>query len=182
MFLKRLFFALLLLLPAFFAFAPGWQTQNDQVTKGKLIYKLSNDYVDWPDGLVGLRPNDPIVVKVIGNEELATSLRALYANQRIKDHPVQVKVISSAGEIGICHILFVGSKDANLLMQVLEKTRNRPILTFSDTTGYGQRGILLNFFQDKTNVRFEYNVAAFQRAGLRMSYHLSKYGIPVSTR
>ena len=71
-----------------------------------------------------------------------------------------------------CHLLFIGKTTKNNLQKLFEHLKNKPVLTVSDTKGYGESGVLFNLYLSDNNIRFEINEEAVKNSGLYISYLL----------
>ena len=71
-------------------------------------------------------------------------------------------------------MLFITSGERLRLRAIIERTSRRPILTVGDTDGFARAGVLVNFYLDKTRVRFEVNADAIKVSGLKVSSRLLK--------
>jgi hypothetical protein len=69
-------------------------------------------------------------------------------------------------------MLFIASSAAEILSEILSNTRDKPILTVSDTNGFAAKGVLINFFLAGDKIKFEINEKAVHESGLVMSYRL----------
>jgi hypothetical protein len=56
------------------------------------------------------------------------------------------------------------------------------ILTIGDTKGFGESGVMINFLTKENKVRFEINLAAARRAGLKISSKLLSLATIVYSR
>lgn len=73
-----------------------------------------------------------------------------------------------------CHILFISESNANQIEEILSKLKNRATLTVSDTPGFCERGIMINFFSQGDMLKFEMNPGKLENAGLKVSSQLQK--------
>jgi hypothetical protein len=51
-----------------------------------------------------------------------------------------------------------------------------------DTTGFGEQGVILNFYEEESKVRFQVNLEAAKRSRLRLDSRLLKLATIVSSR
>jgi hypothetical protein len=85
-----------------------------------------------------------------------------------------VKPAPGPADPGACDVLVIEASETGSLPRLLDTLVRQPVLTVGDTEGYGQRGVMVNFYLDQSRVRFEINLAAARRAGLRISSQLLK--------
>lgn len=139
--------------------------------KTTYIYHFTK-YVQWPEPDTSATFN----IVILGDSDIHDSLQELSEISEVAEKKINLKRIQSIEEIEGCHILFISGSVDSLLSQVLEKAREKNILTIGDTEGYARRGIALNFVlveeRTKVELRFEMNIKALDRAGLRVSSQL----------
>jgi hypothetical protein len=58
------------------------------------------------------------------------------------------------------------------LQQILEVSRTAPVLTVGDMDQFAQRGGMINLTTEENRIRFEINVKAIERVGLKASSQL----------
>ncbi len=114
-------------------------------------------------------PEDEFVILVIGNSRYGSALDDIFGKVRVLGKPVRITPIGDVSEIRDCHILIVAQLTGTLAEQVFRQTRGKPILTISDTNGYGGKGSILNLVVMDDYVRFEGNQGALQASGLKIS-------------
>ncbi|MEW6367495.1 MAG: YfiR family protein [Acidobacteriota bacterium] len=147
----------------------------------KAIYVTKmTDFIEWPaEPGPGIKA-EPYVIGVIGKTPVLPFLEEMAGRWRIGGHPVSVRNISQLDEIPGCRILFVAGSEEHRLGEILDKAAGRPILTVGDTKGYGEKGILINFYVESDYLRFEINVRAAHTSTLKFSSKLLKLARIVS--
>ena len=129
-------------------------------------------FIEWPEKTSISDTSKPFVIKIIGKNPFGDVLETIYSKTKIKNKPVKIYYISSLEEIEDCQILFIAASMESSLQQILKYTNEKPILTISDHQGFGQRGVIINFFIENNKVRFEINEKSLNQSGLYMSYLL----------
>jgi hypothetical protein len=127
-------------------------------------------FTTWPDDV--LRDDDPIVVCVSGNGDVADSLARLTRDQRVDEHPLAVQRTNLVESLVRCHVVYGAALDNSRALLLIRTTAGHPILTVSDSADFAQRGGVANFFIDGGRMRFAVNPAAADRARLRISSKL----------
>ena len=79
---------------------------------------------------------------------------------------------TSIDEIAGCDILFVAASEKSRFAQILEALKNSHVLTVGDVEPLARIGGVMNFKLIDNKVRFEINVDAADRAGLKISSQL----------
>jgi hypothetical protein len=126
-------------------------------------------FVTWPEPPA---TDAPLVIAVVDEDDLA---RALDAAIRATPggRPVVVRTAGAAQALRPApHLLYIGGSDREKLEGLLRELEGRPVLTVSDSEGFGASGVVLNFYASDKRIRFEANTTAASRAGLRISSHL----------
>lgn len=129
-------------------------------------------FIEWPDSSGVSDTSTPFIVTVIGENPFGSILEEIYAKQKIKNKKVEIRHVSTPDDLADCHILFISSSNKNILPVILSRTMNKPILTISDTEGFAQKKVLINFYLSGNKIKFEINEKAVHESGLAMSYML----------
>ncbi len=125
-------------------------------------------YVDWPDDSFASE-NAPFTVCLVGDSPFADYLARMAKERKIQGRRIAVARVSEITVLGGCNLVFVARSEDKRLDKILAETADHPVLTVGDSNGFGARGVLVNFYRDGDNVRFEINVRAVDRSGLRFS-------------
>jgi len=173
--LPRLLIFVVFMLSAVFAAGeascaePRKPTEHD--VKAAFIFNFAK-FVDWPPGK-SQESGTIMNVCVVGDAPLGAALEAIEGKiaggKRIK-----IKLEPPQQSQGNCSILFVGDSEKEQLGRILETVKNASVLTIGDTKGFGQQGVMINFYMEEKRVRFEINPKAAGRAGLKVSSNLLK--------
>ena len=147
-------------------------TQQSEYTIKAVFLEHFTRFVEWPESTDTADPSTPFRVAVIGENPFGSILDDIYLEQRIKNRQVKIHYISSPEEIADCHILFISRSSKEILPEILSRTRHEPILTVSDTEGFAEDGVLINFYLTGDKIKFEINEKAVHASGLVMSYRL----------
>ena len=107
-------------------------------------------------GVVGKNPFDQYLTQTFGG---ATALRKA---------KVKVTYPRTPEEARACQMLFISRSEGDRLEEVLGWVRGRPVVTVGDTRGFGQRGVMVNFFLEQDRVAWEVNLGALRKGGMVM--------------
>ena len=131
--------------------------------KAAFLYNFVK-YIEW-----GEPRSSPIRICVAGQNPFGTILEDLLREERVRGTPLVTETIP--GPLPGCHVLFTPKTSA--VPVYLSATAGKPILTVGETPDYLQRGGIIRFYlEGGSNVRFEINRTAADRAGLRISSRL----------
>jgi len=129
-------------------------------------------FIEWP-GEKNIADNTkPFVISVIGKNPFDEKLNHFFETTKIKNRKVEIRYISELEEIQDSHILFIAKSKQKQLSRILFLTQDKPVLTLSDTDGFGKKGVRINLYNEQNKIRFEINKEAIQKSGLQISYLL----------
>lgn len=131
--------------------------------------------------------NSPIRVGIIGKTPFGDALVPLQ-NRKIRDRKVviqyfeglttlntgdkKVTVHPKIKDIEQCDLIFTCSSEKQYFRNILDPLRHKRILTIADTPGFIKNGGAINFVVEENKVRFEINIAAANRAKLKIRSNL----------
>ncbi|MGM0407815.1 MAG: YfiR family protein [Bacteroidota bacterium] len=149
----------------------GFSQASVYVLKAVYLEKFSR-FITWPEECSMDDPNQPFIISVIGKSPLTENLKQIYAIKEIKKKRVIINQIEDLKDIEGCHILFIAESEKNKLDKIIALTKHQPILTVSETKGFAEKGVLINFYEEDNKLRFEINETAVFKSPLQMSFYL----------
>lgn len=172
--MKRLFLAWGFACAAFCAGEAAAQPAftPEQVKAGFLYHFAA--FVNWPDAT----PTDPIVIGILGADEIETELGRILAAKRSSGKPITVRRLRAGENPAGVHILFVGASESQRLERLVAATRGSPTLIVSDTPEGLERGAMINFVTGE-RVQFEISLDSAHQGGLRLSPRLLSVAVRV---
>jgi len=138
--------------------------------KAAILYHLTQ-FVEWPDSAYP-DPHAPINLCIIGQDMFANSIISAIPKENDSGRPVLVRHIQSAAEIQGCHILYISSSERKTAAHIFSALNGASILTVGEMTQFAAHGGIIQFSLEDQRVRFDINVDAAARAGLRISSKL----------
>ncbi len=168
----RLIFIFFILLPVFSAataFSDDYPKPTEYEVKAAYIYNFAK-FVRWPQNAFS-DGSDKIHVCVLGDDPFGSSLSTIEGKTAV-DRKIGVRRIASLQNARGCEIIFISGSEAERVRQIMKTLDSLPVLTVGDTEGFAEQGIMINFYMEKNTVRFEINLKAATRAGLRLSSSL----------
>jgi hypothetical protein len=133
--------------------------------KAAFIYNFAK-YVRWPEASTS-ETRKPFVIGVIGRDPFGQALDDAVRGQSLEGRAVVVRRLSKVEEVADCDILFISSSEKNNLQRIFQALREAPVLTIGDMDRFAERGGIINLTTEEKRVRFEINVEAAERAGLK---------------
>jgi hypothetical protein len=154
----RQLFLLAALLPAVAA------AQLEQDIKAAFLFRFLS-FVEWPESAFA-RPESPIVLGVMGSEEVLAALQEAAAGRVAQARPVSVRRVAEGDSVAGLHALFVGRAAAGVLPKLAAVPA---LLVVAESEGALERGAVVNFLRQDGRVRFEVALDSAERRGLRIS-------------
>ena len=130
-------------------------------------------YVEWPAGAFA-SSNSPVVIGVLGVDNLGRNLDMTVEGKTVEAHPVQVRRARRVAELADCHVLFVCASERERLRGIVGGLEGKPILIVSDMDGFTSEGGMILLKRKLGTMRFEINREAAEKAGLKISSKLLK--------
>lgn len=144
--------------------APG-----EYEVKAAFVHNIAK-FVEWP---VSATESGVVRLCILGQEAFADAAVNLQGKP-VGSRVWEVVHASSRTELRSCQVLFIGASEAANLPHLLAGIKSNPVLTVGDSEGYAAQGVMVNFYLEQNKVRFEINLAAASRAGLKISSQLLK--------
>ncbi len=163
---RMAYVALLICLPAV---ASGEAPEYE--VKAGFLYNFTK-FVTWPpEAFRG--PNSPIVIGILGEDPFGQGLEASLSGETAQGRAVHVRKITRVEDAAqACQVLFVSRSERGKAREILRALAGRPILTVGDDEDFAAQGGVIQFYLEQRRVRFVINMAASQRAGLKISSQL----------
>jgi hypothetical protein len=136
--------------------------------KAAFIYNFSK-YIQWPKGF---DTSKPFVIAIIGKDPFGVVLDDAVFGQKVQGRSVIIKRFTRIDDIPNCDILFVAASESSRLPQIFGTLHQAPVLTVGDVNRFAERGGMINLTTADNRIRFEVNVRALERAGLKAGSQL----------
>lgn len=142
---------------------------NENEVKAAFIHNIAK-FVEWP---AAISRRGSMRLCILGQPPFTEAV-ALLQGKPIGGMVWEVQPVNSRTRLDECRVLFIAASESSNLRRVLEDIKGRATLTVGDTNGYAAQGVMLNFYPEQGKVRFEINVDAARRAGLKIGSQLLK--------
>jgi uncharacterized protein DUF4154 len=143
------------------------QPEPDQGIKAEFLYRFL-PYVEWPAGKVAGR-SSPIVIAVLGADDIAEPLRALVRGRDAGGRPVVVRRYGPGAALDGVHMLFVGRAESERVAGLAPVAQRHGVLLVTDYEGALDDGSAINLVVIENRVRFEVSLDATDKSGLKIS-------------
>ena len=160
--------------------AAGGASDIEYQIKAAYLYKFAA-YVEWPPAAFA-DSNTPVVIGVIGADELAAELKNIKAPLTVNNREIQIRPLKPGDSMTGLQILFIGRQESSRLKQLLDSLQSQPVLTVTEWGGAIGAGSVINFVPVDDRIRFEVSTASAERSGLKISARLLSVAQRVETR
>ena len=127
--------------------------------------------VEWPADRLG-PDTRPMIFCTTGEDGIASALEAIVPGKQIATHPIELRRVSSKADFHDCHVVFIGGRDPQRAIPIVNRLRDSPVLLVGESEGFAQQGGVIELLLQNNKVRFDINVSAVQRARLKVSSRL----------
>jgi hypothetical protein len=124
-------------------------------------------YVDWPTSTNAAA--EEFVIGIIDDGTVFPVMAAALNGKSTHDRTVEIRRLKLNDDIARCQMLFVTRSEEKDLDAILKRVGGAPVLTVGEAPHFAERGGCLNFVPHGENIRFEVNLEAAERAGLKIS-------------
>jgi hypothetical protein len=149
---------------------------NERSVMAAYIYRFIT-YVEWPVSAFA-SPQAPIVIGVVNADDIAGELEQIVQGRTAQGRRLQVRRLAPGEAPTGVNVLFVGGDSAQRVLQSAKTLTERSVLTITGVERGIDHGSVINFVPVDGRVRFEVNVGAAEKSGLRLSSRL----LTVATR
>lgn len=165
-----------LLLPAFAWLLLGYvgtsqaEAQPDYLVrqiKAAYLFKFAN-YIEWPAQSFE-SPASPIIIGVIGADQLAAELDRTAKDKLVGKRPVIIKRLTVSDKATKMHILFMGSDAGSRLEKWFDSISQQPLLTVTDASNDLAHMSAIKFVLDNNRLRFDVSVPAAERNRIKIA-------------
>lgn len=162
-------------LSALLCLAIPWTARADSASeegaKAGFVYNFVK-YTEWPLPAEGAGAA-PLQICTPGGRPLDGQL-ALLQGRPLQGREINIRLNVRSGDWEDCHALFLAGEDRNWAAAAVRAAAVTPLLTIGDLPGFAQAGGMIELKTVGNRMRFDVNLAAAQRAGLRLSSQMLK--------
>jgi hypothetical protein len=115
-------------------------------------------------------------IGILGKDPFGKKFDEATRREHIKGMPVTVRRAHKAEQLADCQIIFIADSELDRLDEIARTFEHKPVLLVTDQPGAAQHGSMINFFKEDSKVRFEFNLTAAERTGLKFSAKLLQVG------
>ena len=165
--------ALLTLLPA--SAAAGSEDVELRV-KAAYLFNFGR-YISWPQPQSG-----DVVIGVVGRGPIVEVLERTVTGKTINGRACRIKVYAPADPVDHCDILFLPHGENHQTASLMAALAGKPVLTVSDTENFASQGGMVEFLLIDDMLKFDINLAAAEKTGLKISSELLRVAHEIKGR
>jgi hypothetical protein len=129
------------------------------------------EFVDWP--VEALPPGQsPFLICILGDFSFGVPLGESVRGKTIRGKRVEVRGVRKDQELRSCHILFVSKFERKSYDRILDSVGGQNVLTIGETPEFLGAGGIIAFSMPRETLQFDVNLAAANKAHLRISSQL----------
>jgi hypothetical protein len=117
----------------------------------------------------------------LGQDPFGPDLEQTITGKTVNNRPFAIQRFAKLQDRESCHILFISSSERDHLSQILASLKDKKTLTVGETPTFLSSGGMINFTLLDNRIRFEINLSAAERAGLKLSSKLLSLATTVKT-
>ena len=147
---------------------------SDYQVKAAYLYYFTT-FVEWPPESFA-QTGDAIVIGILGDDPFGAILDDTLRGKSVNNRKLVVKRFASVKDARDSHILFICASEQDRVPSILKALDGAAVLTVGDLDSFATRGGQIAFHTIDKKVRFDINVAAVERARIKISAQLMKLG------
>jgi len=130
-------------------------------------------FIQWPAASFP-RPDTPFIIGVLGEDPFGAALEQTFQDESVQGRKFVIRRSRRVADMKGCHLVFISKSEKEQIAQILPSLDEPGLVTVSEVDDFVERGGVINFYIDKNKVRFEINLRAAERKGLKISAQLLK--------
>jgi hypothetical protein len=142
----------------------------ERSVKAAFLYKFLG-YTEFPASAFA-EPGAPIVIGVLGSEDMATELSRIVAGRNVNNRPIVVKLLRENEAPGGVHLLFIAGADSARVARLLKAAPPGPVLLVTECDNGLLLGSVINFKLVEDRVRFDVSLEAAEKNNVKLSSRL----------
>jgi len=132
-------------------------------------------FIEWPSNCF-VSAEAPIIIGVLGEDPFGGALDQAIRDKTLRGRPFEIRRSRRLGDLGGCHMVFVCASEAKRVPEILAANNKKSVVTISDLDRFGEQGGIIGFYTENNRLRFQINVGAAERAGIKISSQLLRLG------
>lgn len=119
--------------------------------------------------------SSPFAIGILGMDPFGQHISKI-EGKLVHERPIAIRRSVRAEDLKNCQVVFIASSERKDLARILETFRETNVMTVGDTDGFGESGVVFNFYPDGRKIKFQVNTEAIKRAKLKVSSEILRLG------
>lgn len=149
----------------FLLVSPLFAQRDEGAVRAAFVFNLTK-YVEWPN------LGHELVIGFVGDSETGAVLQRVVSGKISGSRTIRVVISPSEEQLSRCNILYVGYSSAKKTQSILDKIRNKNILSVGESDHFAREGGMVGLVRDGDHIQIEVNLESVQSGGLKISSRL----------
>ena len=141
------------------------QLQDERAVKAAFVFNLTK-YVEWP------HPSQELTIGFVGDGPMGETLQKVLDGKTSESRHIRVLQFPSDGQLQQCSILYIAQSSPNKIRAIVNKVRNKGVLTVGDSDSFARNGGMVGLVRAGEQVQIQVNLEATQESQLKISSRL----------
>ena len=138
--------------------------------KAAILYNLTK-FGEWPASAYR-DSQTATVLCILGRDPFGNVLKEAIPREAAGVRPLLIRYLQRQEALGVCHLLYVSSSERKTMPQLFSALKGSGVLTVGETSRFAAQGGMIQFTLEDKQVRFDINLGAATREGVRISSKL----------
>ncbi len=149
-------------------------TSKEYEIKAAFIYRLTQ-FMEWPTNRFS-SSSEPIILCIAGTDPFGSAIDTVLQNQKVGERGIEIRRLEASATAAHtnCHLMFMGASAAAETGKIFSDLHDRAVLTIGEEEEFTRKGGHVRLFIQDNKLRFEVNIAAFERSGLKLHSQVMK--------
>ncbi len=139
--------------------------------KGAFLFNFAK-FVSWPGSLT--EELTSLRVCVDGSPEARNALMLSLEGKSAVGLPIEVHGLEARASATTCQVVFATRDAGSQAPELSRSLSGHPVLLVGESPGFAREGGMIGSIAENARLRFDANLAAVEKAGLKVSSHLLK--------
>ncbi len=150
---------------------------RESTIKAGFILKFS-EFIQWPEYYTSLYSEEPLNICLHGEDNFGDIFD--YVNDHdILRREILIRRFVPTKDLKSCHLVFINTFSEEDIDHLASEINNSPVLVVTSNEKITHSLVAINFLKINNQIRFEINLSAFERSGIKIGSELLNLAINV---
>jgi len=136
--------------------------ESEAKLKAVIVGKVAK-YITFQDD----KGSKEFVITIYKNK-CANTFDNIYKDVKINNKPVKIVYIDNIEDLGYTNVLYISKVNSATLSKILEKTKNKNIVTISSNRGFAQKGGVIQLYFVSQKLKLKINTQSATQKNLKI--------------